>query len=118
MEIEAELVILSTAGMPSAGSDELSRILHVTRDTTGFFLESHPKLKPIVAKVNREKCLRHKANCTVCQKVCPYGACVPPADGVPMEINPAMCHGCGACAWPMSPPPRASSSKNPNLKQP
>ena len=144
IEVEAELVILSTAGKPSAGTDELSRILHVTRGTEGFFLESHPKLKPIdapvdgifyagacqglkdipysvsqgsgaagraatilskdiveiepiVAKVNAEKCLRNKANCTVCQKVCPYGACVPPADGVPMEINPAMCHGCGTC---------------------
>jgi len=144
IEVEAELVILSTAGVPSAGSDELSRILHVTRDTTGFFLESHPKLKPIdapvdgifyagacqglkdipysvsqgsgaagraatilskdiveiepiVAKVDQAKCLRNKANCTICQKVCPYGACVSPADGVPMEINPAMCHGCGTC---------------------
>ncbi len=52
LEIEAEMVILSTAGIPKAGTDELSRILHVTRGTDGFFLESHPKLKPIDAPVD------------------------------------------------------------------
>jgi len=143
IEVEAEMVILSTSGVPSAGTDELSRILHVTRDTTGFFLESHPKLKPIdapvdgifyagacqglkdipysvsqgsgaagraatilskdiveiepiVAKVNPDKCLHKKANCTVCQKVCPYGA-PSAADKEAAVINPAMCHGCGTC---------------------
>ena len=143
IEIETEMVILSTAAVPRSGSDELSRILHVTRDTAGFFLESHAKLKPIdapvdgifyagacqglkdipysvaqgsasaaraatilsksiveiepiVAKVNPEKCLHSKANCTVCQKVCPYDAPSAP-EKTPMEINPAKCHGCGTC---------------------
>lgn len=52
VEVEAEMVILSTAGKPKEGTDELSRILHVTRGTDGFFLESHPKLKPIDAPVD------------------------------------------------------------------
>jgi len=52
IEIEAGMVILSTAGIPSPGTDDLSRILHVTRGTDGFFLESHPKLKPIDAPVD------------------------------------------------------------------
>jgi len=143
IEIETEMVILSTAGIPRAGTDELSRILHVSRDATGFFMESHAKLKPldapvdgiffagacqglkdipysvsqgsgaagraatilskdiveiepIVAVVDPEKCLHSKANCTVCQKVCPYGAPSAP-EKTPMEVNPAKCHGCGTC---------------------
>jgi heterodisulfide reductase subunit A len=52
IEIEAEMVVLSTAGVPKAGTDDLGRILHVTRGTDGFFLESHPKLKPIDAPVD------------------------------------------------------------------
>ena len=143
IEIETELVVLSTAGIPKSGSDELSRILHVTRDTSGFFFESHPKLKPIdaptdgifyagacqglkdipysvsqgsgaagraatilskevvdiepiIAIVDPEKCLHSKANCTICQKECPFSACSSPP-GEPMRINPAMCHGCGTC---------------------
>jgi heterodisulfide reductase subunit A len=52
IEVEAEMIILSTAGVPKAGTDDLARILHVTRGTDGFFLESHPKLKPIDAPVD------------------------------------------------------------------
>ncbi len=52
IEVEAELVILSTAGVPRSGTDELATILHITRGTDGFFLESHPKLKPIDTPVD------------------------------------------------------------------
>ncbi len=52
IEIEAEMVILSTAGVPNSGTDDLARILHITRGTDGFFMESHPKLKPIDTPVD------------------------------------------------------------------
>jgi len=144
IEIESDMVVLSTAGVPKHGADELSRTLHVTRDAAGFFMEAHAKLRPldapvdgiffagacqglkdisysvsqgsgaagraatilskdmvdiepIIAKVDPDKCLHTKANCTVCQKVCPYNAPSAP-EKEPMVINPAMCHGCGTCA--------------------
>jgi len=49
IEIEAEMVVLATAAIPKKGSDELSRILNLTRGANGFFMESHPKLKPMDA---------------------------------------------------------------------
>ncbi|RLI10999.1 disulfide reductase [Candidatus Bathyarchaeota archaeon] len=49
IEIEAEMVVLATAAIPKKGSDELARILSITRGSNGFFMESHPKLKPIDA---------------------------------------------------------------------
>ena len=49
IEIEAEMVILATAAIPKKGTDEIARILNVTRGADGFFMESHPKLKPIDA---------------------------------------------------------------------
>jgi len=52
LEVEAEMIILCTAGIPNSGADELARILHITRGTDGFFLESHPKLKPIDTPVD------------------------------------------------------------------
>jgi heterodisulfide reductase subunit A len=52
IEVEAEMVILSTAGVPNQGTDDLARILHITRGTDGFFMESHPKLKPIDTPVD------------------------------------------------------------------
>ncbi len=52
IEIEAELVVLSTAAIPNKGSEEMARILNVTRGSDGFFMESHPKLKPIDTAVD------------------------------------------------------------------
>ncbi len=52
IEIEAEMVILSTAGIPNDDTAELASILHITRGTDGFFMESHPKLKPIDTPVD------------------------------------------------------------------
>jgi heterodisulfide reductase subunit A len=47
MELEADLVVLSTAAIPSKKSDEMGRILNISRGADGFFMESHPKLKPL-----------------------------------------------------------------------
>lgn len=47
IELETELVVLSTAAIPSKGNDELAGILHITRGSDGFLMESHPKLKPM-----------------------------------------------------------------------
>jgi heterodisulfide reductase subunit A len=52
IELEAELVILATAAIPTKGTDEMARILSVTRGADGFFMESHPKLKPIDTAVD------------------------------------------------------------------
>jgi heterodisulfide reductase subunit A len=43
---------LSTAAIPSKGTDEVSRILSITRGGDGFFMESHPKLKPLDTSVD------------------------------------------------------------------
>lgn len=49
MEVEAEMVVLATAAIPKKGSDEIARILNLSRGADGFFMESHPKLKPMDA---------------------------------------------------------------------
>lgn len=52
IEVEAEMVILCTAGIPNSGAEDLATKLHITRGTDGFFMESHPKLKPIDTPVD------------------------------------------------------------------
>jgi len=47
VEVEADLVVLSTAAEPGPDAENLARTLNITRGPDGFFLESHPKLKPI-----------------------------------------------------------------------
>ncbi len=52
IEVESEMVVLCTAAIPKKGSDEVARILSISRGTDGFFMESHPKLKPIDTPVD------------------------------------------------------------------
>lgn len=44
---EFDMVVLSPAAVPRTDTDKLCQILNITTDRSGFFLESHPKLKPI-----------------------------------------------------------------------
>lgn len=49
IEVEADMVVLATAAIPKKGSEEIARILNLSRDADGFFMEAHPKLKPLDA---------------------------------------------------------------------
>lgn len=47
VEVEADLVVLATAMVPSHGSDELAKLIGVSMDKDGWFQEAHPKLRPV-----------------------------------------------------------------------
>jgi heterodisulfide reductase subunit A2 len=47
VEIEADMVVLATAGVANEGSEQLAQKLHVSYDQYHFFTEAHPKLKPV-----------------------------------------------------------------------
>ncbi|MEJ5363840.1 MAG: CoB--CoM heterodisulfide reductase iron-sulfur subunit A family protein [Desulfosoma sp.] len=47
VEVDADLVVLATGVEPSRGARELAEKLHISADTNGFFMEGHPKLKPV-----------------------------------------------------------------------
>jgi heterodisulfide reductase subunit A len=47
VEIEADMVVLATAGVANEGAEELAQKLHVSYDPYKFFAEAHPKLKPV-----------------------------------------------------------------------
>jgi heterodisulfide reductase subunit A len=47
LRVGADLVVLAMAAVPSAGSDELTRLLRVGTDENGFLSEAHPKLRPV-----------------------------------------------------------------------
>ncbi|MEM4704162.1 MAG: hydrogenase iron-sulfur subunit [Candidatus Bathyarchaeia archaeon] len=52
VEVKSDMVVLATAAVPSEGSAEVARIFNLSRGTDGFFMESHPKLKPIDTPVD------------------------------------------------------------------
>jgi heterodisulfide reductase subunit A len=78
IEVEAEMVVLATAAIPKKGTEEIARILNLTRGADGFFMESHPKLKPLDAPTDG---------------IFLAGACQGPKD-IPYSVS----QGCGAAA--------------------
>jgi heterodisulfide reductase subunit A len=46
-DIEADLVVLAVGLVPKEDVKELSRVLNISQSGDGFFLEAHPKLRPV-----------------------------------------------------------------------
>ncbi|MCF8040371.1 MAG: CoB--CoM heterodisulfide reductase iron-sulfur subunit A family protein [Desulfohalobiaceae bacterium] len=47
VEVEADLVVLAVGAESSAGAAELAEKLRISYDSYGFYMESHPKLRPV-----------------------------------------------------------------------
>jgi len=47
VDVEADLVVLATGMVPNKDTRKLSQMLHISNSPDGFFLEAHPKLRPI-----------------------------------------------------------------------
>jgi heterodisulfide reductase subunit A len=51
-EIKTDMVVLVPALVPRADAGDFARLLHLTLSGDGFFLEAHPKLRPMDTFVN------------------------------------------------------------------
>lgn len=47
VEVEADLVVLASAMVPSEGSDKIAQLVGCPTDKDGWFQEAHPKLRPV-----------------------------------------------------------------------
>ncbi|MFW6055514.1 MAG: 4Fe-4S binding protein, partial [Thermodesulfobacteriota bacterium] len=47
VEVEADLVVLAVGAESSVGAAELAEKLRISYDSYGFYMESHPKLRPV-----------------------------------------------------------------------
>jgi len=110
IEREFEMVILSVGIEPRHDSDVIQKLLTLSRTSDGFFMESHPKLKPVDAptpgifmcgcaegpkdikdSVTQASAAAARANILMAQgKVT--------VEAITSYIDPALCTGCGACA--------------------
>jgi len=52
LELEVEMVVLATAMVPKEGAKDLARLLGLSVGPDGFFLEAHPKLRPVETLVD------------------------------------------------------------------
>jgi heterodisulfide reductase subunit A len=109
VEIEADMVVLATASIPKKGSDTLAHILNISRGQDGFFMEAHPKLKPLDAPTDG---IFYAGACAGLKDI-PYsvsqgsGAAAKAAviiskqkwkiEPIVSIINQSKCTSCGAC---------------------
>lgn len=47
IELEADLVVLAMAMIPTTGTEKLANVLKLQTDANGFLQETHPKLRPL-----------------------------------------------------------------------
>jgi heterodisulfide reductase subunit A len=110
VEVEADLVVLAVGMMPRSDTDAVAGLLKLARSADGFFLEAHPKLRPVdtaMAGLFLAGCCQGPKDIseTVTQaRAAASAALIPLMRGkVPVEaatsyVDEELCAGCGQCA--------------------
>jgi heterodisulfide reductase subunit A len=107
---ELDMVVLSVGVVPPTDRDKLSKLLTLSKTSDGFFLESHPKLKPVEAPTRGVYfagfCESPK---DIKESVCQAGAAASKAgallsageikiEAITSVIDDELCQKCGICA--------------------
>jgi heterodisulfide reductase subunit A len=109
VEVEADLVVLATGLVPRADAEGVSTLLKLPRSEDGFFMELHPKLRPVDTTTDGvflAGCCQAPKDIadTVAQaKAAASSALIPLSLGkvrvesVTCAVDPLLCSGCGLC---------------------
>jgi len=107
--IDADLLALATATVPSQVNKSLSQLLKVPLDADGFFLEAHMKLRPVefatdgvfmCGLAHGPKSIEEtiaQANAAASRAACVLSKKVVELPGTVSFVDPDRCEGCGAC---------------------
>jgi heterodisulfide reductase subunit A len=109
LALDADLLVLSAAAVPSQGNPEIARLFKVPVNPDGFFQEAHVKLRPVdfgadgVFLCGANHYPKHLAE-TVAQAYGAAGRAVTllsrdtvTASGSVCEVESSACIACGAC---------------------
>jgi len=105
----ADTIVLATPLVPPESNKDISTALKVPLDTNGFFLEAHPKLRPVDfasdgvyicgtahSPMDLERCTSQALG-AVSRSLIPLMRGVAIAEPITAEVNPALCIGCANC---------------------
>jgi len=110
VEIEADLVVLAVGMTPRADSETVAQLLKLSRSGDGFFMEAHPKLRPVdtsMAGVFLAGCCQAPKDIadSISQARAAASAAMIPlmrgqvqVDAATSFIDEELCSGCGQCA--------------------
>jgi heterodisulfide reductase subunit A len=109
IEYEADLAVLAVGMEPQANANNLATLLKLPRSSDGFFLELHPKLRPVDTAMDGvflAGCCQGPKDIpdTVAQaKAAASSALIPllrgtvPAESATAVVEEELCAGCGMC---------------------
>lgn len=109
IEIESDLIVLSTPLVPPSDAEELSKILKVPLGSDGFFFEAHVKLRPIdfatdgiyvCGAAHSPKNIGEsisQALGTAARAAIPMAVQRLRAEAITAVIEEKLCTGCGTC---------------------
>ena len=90
----AGIFLCGTAHGPKLISESIAQAQAAASRATTFLAKSEIKLSAITAKVDTEYCVK----CLTCVRSCPFAVPAFNSDTGFIEIDEALCHGCGICA--------------------
>ena len=88
------IFLCGTAHGPKLISESISQAQAAASRATTFLANSEIKLSAITAKVDTEHCVK----CLTCVRSCPFEVPAFNEKDKVIEIDEAICHGCGICA--------------------
>ncbi len=86
--------LCGTAHGPKLITETISQAQAAASRATTFLAKDSIKLSAITAKVDTDHCVK----CLTCVRACPFGVPEFNTNEKLIEINEAICHGCGVCA--------------------
>lgn len=110
VEVEADLVVLAVGMQPDSQSGDIAGLLKLSRSSDGFFLEAHPKLRPVdtaTAGVFLAGCCQgpkdltesiNQAGAAAAAAMIPLMRGEVPVEAATSFIEAELCSGCGQCA--------------------
>jgi heterodisulfide reductase subunit A len=109
VDVQPDLVVLSTPLVPGRGAGDLAKVLKVATDENGFFAEVHPKLRPVesatrgiflagCAQAPRDipESIAH-ALAAVAKVQALFSSDTVSQDPIVVQVDPDYCRGCGIC---------------------
>jgi len=94
VDMPSEGVFLcGTAHGPKLITETIAQAQAAASRATTFLAKDAIKLSAITAKVDTEHCVK----CLTCVRSCPFGVPQFNTETMEIEINEALCHGCGVC---------------------
>ncbi|MDY7037543.1 MAG: FAD-dependent oxidoreductase, partial [Thermodesulfobacteriota bacterium] len=88
------IFLCGTAHGPKLISEAVSQAQAAASRATTFLANSEIRLSAITARVDTEHCVK----CLTCVRSCPFDVPAFNTDEGVIEIDEAICHGCGVCA--------------------